>query len=183
MAENQDQNQGQQPRTHGVHRQARSVDPASVPAGEKIDLGAAKETHDQLGRQLQGLVDAAAGSSGSGGSAADLVTGSGRGFVQIKLPDGRTVTLAQPQAATAFIIARILGPQDCQNSIAVGYAKALMYVAEVDGRAVRQPTAMAEMQALANELGDYNVDLILQVFAQNWPQGVDLPVLKKNLPG
>jgi len=103
-----------------------------------------------------------------------------RPFVQLQLPDGRTLTLAQPEVAVGFILGRILGPQESSNPLSVGYAKALMYVAEIDGQPVRRPTNMAELQNLSNVIGDRNLDLVSMEFARYWPQMTELTVLKKN---
>lgn len=106
-----------------------------------------------------------------------------RPWVEVRLLDGRTVTLAQPPVAVGFIIGRILGQGESANPLSVGYAKTLMYVAAIDGQTVRRPSDMPTLQELANTLGDDALDHLMQAYGEHWPQSVRLEVLKKNLPG
>jgi len=143
----------------------------------------AQQRSDATGEEMR---RAAAGgmAPGNGASASMMPNAVGeRPFVEVKLPDGRTVLLEQPEVALAFIIGRILGPQDSQNAMAVGYAKTLMYVAAIDGQRFRRPSDAPSLQALANTIGDHALDLLTQEWAKRWGMPVELEVLKKNLPG
>lgn len=171
---------GQQPE----RRMVREIDPRSVPKTDETFAGAEERVSavaEQLTRAATGEFADRAAAAG-GGSAAFLPNTNGeRPYVQLRLEDGRTITLRQPNVAVAFILGRILGPQDSGNLLSVGYAKAMMYISEIDGQAVPRPTNMAELQNLANIVGDRNLDLVSMEFARYWPQQTELPVVKKNI--
>lgn len=167
-----------------VIRTVREVQAPKVPFKENAEVSSAVADQFRRAAATGGGGGLGAGGDRGGGNAALLPNTNGeRPFVQVRLPDGRTLTLAQPEVMVGFIIGRILGPQDSSNSLSVGYAKALLYVAELDGQAVKRPSSPPELQGLANAIGDQNLDLVMQVYAKYFGAPVDLEEVKKNLPG
>jgi hypothetical protein len=107
-----------------------------------------------------------------------------REAVDVTLPNGRVVTLAEPRFATQFRVAKVLG-EDAANQIALLYARALFYIVALDGERILAPQDAGQAQALANKLGERGLDAVLAVIAQQWPpvSQADLKVVKKTLGG
>ena len=103
MAENQEQAGGQP----AARRVVKEVDPKRVPKDNQT-FAQAQEASDEVAEQLRRAAGGAARHDGGSAVAMPGMNGD-RAFVEFQLPDGRTVTLAQPEVAVPFIVARILG--------------------------------------------------------------------------
>ena len=91
------------------------------------------------------------------------------------------VDMGPPPVATPLLVARILGPQQSMNSLAVAYVKACMYVRAIAGQPTKHPTTELEAQQIMNVLGDVGIDLVMSEYIERWGgvKPADLPLSDK----
>lgn len=73
--------------------------------------------------------------------------------VEVKISETRSMVLKRPELLAEYDLIEAIGPQVAANTTWVAMAMPLIYVHELDGRAVSKPKNLREVKALIVRLG------------------------------
>lgn len=107
--------------------------------------------------------------------------------IEFPLLDGRAVVMAPVQGISLFYkVALICGEESGQAGMLLNnITKMLMAVRSINGVPLRALNNKVDVIQAMNEIGDNNLDLMMEAYQQHWPQPTksDLRIVKKNLRG
>ncbi len=98
------------------------------------------------------------------------------GSVPIRLPDGRTITMARPKQPVAVKVNLWLGDRSTNPGLVAQY-RAVLYVSEINGTPLPPVSSEQDIARRVDMLGDDGVDAAVQAYMIYWP-----PIVVGELP-
>lgn len=88
---------------------------------------------------------------------------------QLALPNGKVLTILEPKGSVQFRVAALMPSELADNNAMFAMAQQTFYIHKIDGVLTSPPKTIADVQAIADMIGDEGIVMLRLFLSQEYP--------------